>query len=276
MVSKITFLGSAGDTYSYAKQFRGSGGFVLKVDDIQFHIDPGPGATVRAAEHGVNLRENTGILVTHNHLGHCNDVNSVIDAMTYGGLDKRGVLICNKTLVDGNDDMKGYLTDFHKDCVEKVIILEAKKRIGIMNIDIIGTTTKHSDKDGIGFKIITPYFTLGYPGDTKLTNEIMDQFEGCDILIMNIVAPPGIKIDGQMNADDAIRMIEKIQPKLAIITHFGLKMLKADPIYEAREIQKKTKVQVIAAKDGMVVSPGNYAAKAKQKNLLNMIRGEKR
>ncbi len=275
MTSKITFLGTGGDSYTYAKQYRGSGGFILKIDNAQFHVDPGPGATVRAAENGINLRENTAVLVSHNHLGHCNDVNTVIDAMTYSGLDKKGVLICNTTLMNGTEKMKGYLTDFHKDCVEKIIVLEPEKKIGIQNIDIVGTKAKHTEHS-IGFKFITPNFTLGYTSDTKVTNEIIDQYEGCDVLIMNVVAPPGVKIEGQMNCDDAVRMISKVKPKLAIITHFGLKMLKADPIYEAREIQKKTNVQVIAAKDGMVVSPGSYAAKAKQKNLLNMVRGNQK
>ncbi len=272
MASKITFLGSGGDCYVYGKQFRGSGGIVLNVDSVQFHIDPGTGALVRAAEHGVNVRENTGILVSHNHLGHCNDVNALIDAMTYSGLDKKGVLICNKTLMNGTEDIKPYLTEFHTDCVEKIIVLEPGKKIGIENVDIIGTKTNHTEPNAIGFKFLTPYFTLGYTGDTKFTNDISEEYKGCDIIIMNVVAPSGTKIDGQMNADDAVKMIEKIKPRLAIITHFGLKMLKADPIYEAREIQKKTNVQVIAAKDGMVVSPENYAAKAKQKNLLNMVR----
>ena len=44
-------------------------------------------------------------------------------------------------------------------------------------------------------------------------------------------------------------------------------MLKADPLYEAREIQKKTGVQIIAAKDGMVVNPISYAAGLRQRTL---------
>ena len=272
MVSKITFLGSSGDVYNYAKQYRASGGFVLKVDDAQFHIDPGPGATTKAAEYGVNLRENTAVLVTHNHLGHCNDINTVIDAMTYGGLDRKGILICNDTILNGTEKIRGYLTDFHKKCVERIIVLKPEKRVGIMNIDIIGTFAKHSDENAIGFKFITPNFTLGYTGDTEITNKIVEQYQGCDVLILNVVAPSGVKIKGQLNSDDAVIFLNKVKPKLAIITHFGLKMLRADPLYEAREIQSKTNIQVVAAKDGMIVSPGNYAAKSKQKNLLNMIR----
>ncbi len=53
-------------------------------------------------------------------------------------------------------------------------------------------------------------------------------------------------------------MISQVRPRLAIITHFGLEMLKADPLNEAREIQRITGVQTIAAQDGLIVSPGSY------------------
>ena len=35
-------------------------------------------------------------------------------------------------------------------------------------------------------------------------------------------------------------------------------MLKADPLNEAREIQRVTGVQTIAAKDGLLISPESY------------------
>ena len=44
-------------------------------------------------------------------------------------------------------------------------------------------------------------------------------------------------------------------------------MIEADPISEAREIQKITGCQVIAAKDGTSINPATYAAKASQKTL---------
>ena len=60
---------------------------------------------------------------------------------------------------------------------------------------------------------------------------------------------------------------EKIKPKLAIITGFGIKMIQADPLYEAREIQHASKVQVIAARDGLSINPISYSATLRQKTL---------
>ncbi len=63
------------------------------------------------------------------------------------------------------------------------------------------------------------------------------------------------------------KIINKVKPRLAIITHFGIKMLKADPLYEAREIQNKTGVQIISAKDGMTIDPISYSSGLRQKTL---------
>jgi len=54
---------------------------------------------------------------------------------------------------------------------------------------------------------------------------------------------------------------------LAIIQHFGFDMLKADPLLEARDIQRVTGVQTIAAKDGLIITPASYDAGSKQKRL---------
>lgn len=268
MQAKIIFLGTGGDSIVVGKQLRASGGIILQIDDTQFHIDPGPGALVRARQEDVNLRETTAIFVSHAHLNHCNDVNAVISAMTHSGLDKNGVLVANKTLLEGEGEIKPYVTDFHKNCVERYIALDHGAKIGINNIDIQTLYTRHiGDINTIGFKFFTPEFTLSYTSDTEYSKALVDAHKKSDIIIINVVNPSGVKQDGLMNTDDAIKLIEAVKPSLAIITHFGIKMLSVNPMTEARNITKQTKVQTIAAKDGLVVNPLSYAAKGKQKTL---------
>jgi ribonuclease BN (tRNA processing enzyme) len=119
----------------------------------------------------------------------------------------------------------------------------------------------------MGFKFITPDFSVSYISDTINFTELMDSHKGSDIIIMNVVNPSGVASKINLNSDDAVNIINKIKPKLAIITHFGIKMINADPMYEAREIQKKTETQVIAARDGMVVNPLSYSSSLRQKKL---------
>jgi ribonuclease BN (tRNA processing enzyme) len=274
ITSNIIFLGTGGDSYVVGKQLRASGGIVLQVNDDQFHVDPGPGALVMAKEAGINLRANTAVLVSHNHLNHCNDVNAVIDAMTYRGFDKKGVLVSNKSVVSGNSHFAPFLQTFYKDCLERFIVLEEGKRVGINDVEIEALKTKHSEPNALGFKFITPDYTLTYTGDTMHSVEAVAQYEGSNVLILNV--PYLKREDGKDNLckEDAVKIIKKIQPRLAIITHFGINFLKANPLYEIREMQKETGCQVIAAKDGMVVNPVSYSVEQGQKTLFKYAKEE--
>ncbi|MBW2978060.1 MBL fold metallo-hydrolase [Candidatus Woesearchaeota archaeon] len=267
MSSSIIFLGTGGDSVVTGKQLRASGGFILKVGELQFHVDPGPGALVRAHENGINLRANTAVLSSHNHLNHAADLNAVIDAMTYGGLDKKGILVGNKTTIEGSQAVKPYLTDFHKNLMEKVIVLSNGKRIAIENVEIEALPANHSDPDTVGFKFYTPEFILSYSSDTTYSRDLVNKYKGSDILLLNVVGPQGEKMKNHLNSDDAIKIIDKVNPKLAVITHFGIKMIKANPLYEGRHIQSETGIQVLAAKDGMRISPVSYSAKSPQKRI---------
>ena len=271
MTSKITFLGTAGDSFTIGKQLRSSGGFVISQDDLQFQIDPGPGALVKANENSISVRANTAILVTKNHIHHCNDVNAIIDAMTYRGLDKKGVLVSTNSLIIGNEKERPYLTEFHKSLLEKYIVLTPEQRVGIADVEIIALNT--NVEDSIGLKFITDDFTLCYSSDAKYSKDLAKQYEGSDILILNIRNPFNEKEEGHLNSEDAVKIISKVKPKLALITGFGIKMIKADPLYECREMQKQTGCQILCAKDGLNISPTSYSAKSSQKR-LNIFKEE--
>lgn len=261
MDAGILFLGTSGEITVTGKQTRASGGIILKTGECQFLIDPGPGTLNKAAEYGINLRETTAVLLSHSHINHCNDINAVIAAMTHNGLDPKGVIITNPTIMENN-----IITPFHQKCVEKIITTHPDKKIGIENIEIQTTQAEHEDENTIGFKIYTPKFQIGYTSDTKYTKEIAEQYKKTDILIINCVYPEKTKYK-QITIEDAEKLIKTTKPKLAILTHFGKKMLSSEPIYLARELQKNLKTQVIAAEDGMQIDPVSYSAQLKQKTL---------
>jgi ribonuclease BN (tRNA processing enzyme) len=272
--SNIIFLGTGGDSYVVGKQLRASGGIILQVDDDQYHIDPGPGALVMAKEAGINLRANTALFVTHNHIHHCNDINAVIDAMTYGGFDKKGVLVANNTVINGSQNHEPFLHKYYRDCLERFIVMEEGGKVGVNDVEIKAIRAKHSEPNAIGFKFITPDYTLTYTGDTIYSVETISEYENSNVLILNV--PHLKKEEGRDNLckEDAIKIIKKVNPKLAIITHFGINFLKADPLYEIREIQRETNTQVIAAKDGMVVNPVSYDVQQGQKTLYKYAKKE--
>lgn len=274
MASKITFLGTAGDIYTLSRQYRGSGGIIINVDDLQFHLDPGPGTLQKAKESNINLRENIAVLLSQCHVNHANDLNVLITAMTYNGLDKKGVVIAPKSVLQNTENSFPIITNFHKSCVERTITVEPGQKVGIENVEIHILPSKHSDEYAVGFKFFTPDFVLSYSGDTKYSSEIVDNYKGSDILILNTLLPSSEKSKQHLNTEDAIKIIQKVKPRLVIITHFGIKMLKADPLQEAREIQRQTDTQVIAAKDGLSITPKFYSAQSRQKTLLDVKKFE--
>ncbi len=264
--SSITFLGTGQGSFVIGRNLLSSGGFVIQVDENQFHVDPGPNALKNAAQYGINTRAHTALLVSHAHLNHSNDVNAVIDSMTYSGLDKNGVLVANKTVVNGNENYKAPLISYYRDFLERFIVLEAGQRVGINEVEILALKTKHSE-EAIGFKFFTRYFTLSYSSDTKYFPALAEEYKNSNILILNVPHIKKEEAKDNLCMDDAIKIIKEVNPRLAIIQHFGIEMVKADPLYQIREIQKATGVQTIAAKDGMVVNPLSYSVDQGQRTL---------
>lgn len=69
---------------------------------------------------------------------------------------------------------------------------------------------------------------------------------------MASVLRPGDKtIPGHMCSHDFIDLIGKVKPKVAVMTHLGLKMISNNPVVEAKKISKETGVKTIAAFDGL-------------------------
>jgi len=257
-MARIIFLGTAGSNSVVNKQLRSSGGIILQVEDIQIHIDPGPGALSQAVKYGVSLKHNTAVLVSHHHLNHCNDLNMVIDAMTYSGLERRGVLLAAKSVVHDLGESFPIVTKYHQNLVEKMIVMEAKTKVGVDLVEIHALSAKHTDVHAVGFKLYCPKFVFSYTGDTELTEELIEELIGTDVLVLN-VPYPGKEAKGKnLDSDSAIKIISKVRPKIAVLTHFGMEMLKADPIQEARDIQRVTGIQTLAAKDGLILAPDSF------------------
>jgi ribonuclease BN (tRNA processing enzyme) len=267
MANAVIFLGTGGDSIVVGKQLRSSGGIILQLEENQFVLDPGPGCLVMAKQANISIRETVAVLASHGHTNHANDLNAVLEALSVSGLDRIGVLVTSKKVVDGDEKEIPALKKRSHDFVERVLALEPGTRIGINNINIFTTKTKHFDSEGIGFIFDTPKYRIGYTSDTEFTDEIADQYKDCQILILNCKYPASEKHEGHLNTIDAANFIARAKPKLSVITHFGIKMIHADPIFEAREMQRQTGLDVMAAVDGLIINPMSYSAKMKQESL---------
>lgn len=268
-MNNIIFLGTAGDSLIYGKQYRASGGIVIKTNNNQLHIDPGPGTLVRAAQMKINIRETTGILVSNNTVLKSNDINALISGMTYSGLDHKGVVVAHRSILEGTEEVSPMIRRDSINFVEKTISLDEGKKVAINDSEIYATKTFNTNS--IGFKIVSPDFIIGYTSDTEYRAELADDFKDVNILIVNCRNPENVKEKGTMNSNDIIKLVEKVKPALTVLTGFGIKMIEHDPINETRKIQKTTGCQTMAAKDGLIIDPTSYSAKNKQSRIRSYI-----
>jgi len=264
MQARLLFLGTGGDSQVMAKQHRSTGGIIFNVDNLQFHINPGPGAVVMSKMMGLNLRETTAILVTKNDILTVGGANAIISGMTHDGLDKRGILISPTDVVSSEES---FITPKYKGCLEKTMSVANTNKIGISDVDIEIIEMDSSKEELCGYVFSTGKFKLGIVPDTGFFEGMGEKYEGCEILVLNILNPMNVNQKDHLNTIEAQKIIIESKCQLAILTGFGMKMLQSETLYEARELQKATNVQVIAAKDGMTINPVSFASTVRQKNL---------
>ena len=261
---KIIFLGTGGGRFSAINQRRMTGGF--RIDNLggkNYHIDPGPGALVRTYQFGLDPRNIDGIFVSHAHTDHYNDAEILIESMTKGMTQNYGTIIGSRSVLSGFDLWGPCISDYHQS-KSKVLELEEGDIRYFDNCLIRGTPTRHGDPKGVGFQIEYKDFKISYTSDTSYFPELSEAHEGADIFIASVLRPGGKSIKGHLCSSGFIKLIKEIKPKLAIMTHLGLKMISNNPIGEAKRITKLTGVKTLAAFDGMSLDINfNNPAKAR-------------
>ena len=251
--NKITFLGTGGGRVVISSQIRATGGFVINLKGHQIHVDPGPGALAKAKQFGIRPNKTAIIFSSHAHIDHANDINAIIEAMTTGGIHKGGVLISIPAVIKGTNKQEPWLRNQYKEMLDECFSIKEGDIVKVGDLQFTATPTKHDDP-AIGFKLEAGPVSIGYTADTVYFGDLWQVFKGVKILIINVLRPGRDSWKTHMCTEDAIRLIEKVKPELAIIQHFGMKMVRANPLYEARRIQTRTGVRTIAATDGLVVS----------------------
>ena len=99
---------------------------------------------------------------------------------------------------------------------------------------------------------------MSYIADTKYFPELAEHYRA-DVVIMNVVRPTSSELD-HLSAPDAEELIRAIRPRLAVLSHFGMRMLAARPWVVARAMSERTGCKVVAATDGMLVDLEEYKA----------------
>lgn len=266
-MNEILFLGTAGGRFAVFNQIRHSGGIFLNLNETKVILDPGPGALIRYIENKISLKDIDGIILTHNHLDHSADVNVIIEGMTQGGTIKKGIIFAPNQCFQ-----EKVILDYARNYVKECVYLNDQREFSIKNLKFSCLKHEHgSETYGIKFKsnIDGEEVKIGYITDTKFFDKILD-FYSCQILIINVVLKAKQEKYLHLCVDDVIKINKTIKPKISLITHFGMQILKSNPKNIASEIEKETKIKTISCYDNMKISIDNLIDKntEKQKSLL--------
>jgi ribonuclease BN (tRNA processing enzyme) len=246
-VYRIIFLGTAGARVTVFKQVRASGGIWLTLNDTNILIDPGPGSLVRClrSRAKLNPEELDAIILSHKHLDHSADVNAMIEAMTGGGFKKKGILFAPMDALEQDPVVLRYLRNY----LDKIEILKEGSFYTVKNVKFT-TPVKHiHGVETYGINFVDKNTSLSYITDTRYFEALSDHYKG-DILIINVVRLKPSPYD-HLCLEDAKNIIKAVKPKLAILTHFGMTIIRAKPWELVEKLSSELGIKVIAANDGM-------------------------
>ncbi len=248
-VTTLTFLGTGGGHAGMVGQGRATGGLYLEDGASRLHLDPGPGAIVQMHRAELDPTDTTGVLVTHNHLDHCNDASLAVEGMSQGRTKQRGYLVGAESVLEGTDDRPPVVPRSHRDLALHHETARPGHTSRVSGLRVSYLATDHDDPTSIGFRIDTRAGVVTYYTDTRPRQDLLTQLEDTRVLVLGVPCPRGSRVPGHLNTEDAQTIARRVDPELLVLTHLGPELLKAGPDREASRIQEATGVPTVAARD---------------------------
>jgi len=246
----VKFLGTAGARFTVTQQIRKSGGLWINLDETNILLDPGPGSLVRCLSSKPRLdpRKLDAIILSHRHIDHSNDINIMIEAMTNGGSNKKGIVFAPSDTLDVDPVILHHFRGY----VKEIQRLREGGKYSIGNISFDTPVAHVHGVETYGFNFHGRNTTLSIITDTKYFDGLEKYYTG-DILVINVVLLKPKENVMHLSLEDAARIIERNKPRLSILTHFGMTMIQAKPWELAEKLSSELGLEVVAARDGMEI-----------------------
>jgi ribonuclease BN (tRNA processing enzyme) len=250
----VKFLGTAGARFVMARQVRSSAGTLVVLDGQRIMLDPGPGTLVRCAKARPRIDPTAlnAVILTHAHIDHSGDLNALLDAMTGGGHYPRGALFAPRQCIEGPDAvLLGYLRPH----VEQIVPLEAKADYALGPVRFATGERHRHAVETYGLKFRHADGTLAFLVDTAPFEGLAGAYADADVLVISVVlrAPHRNPHIMHLSLEDARGVIRAVRPRKAVLTHFGMTMLKARPRELAARMSDELGLDIVAASDGMTL-----------------------
>ncbi|UCE91118.1 MAG: MBL fold metallo-hydrolase [Methanobacteriota archaeon] len=249
---KITFLGTGGGRFATIYQARATGG--IYIEDVKnIHVDPGPGALVRMRSVGLDPMRTHAIVISHCHPDHYLDAEILVEAMTEGGTRRQGVLVGSRSVIEGDGEYGPAISKYHLSQPKSVKVMTPSSKATIRPLEVVATPSAHSDTSSVGFRIQTSAGPVSYVSDTQLVESVIKAHRRPRLMIACVTRPLGQRIPHHLSTEDAGYLIEKAKPEMAVITHFGMRVVQENPETQAKWIEDRSGVRTVAARDFMMV-----------------------
>jgi phosphoribosyl 1,2-cyclic phosphodiesterase len=226
----------------------------LRFGQTQIHVDPGPGALVRALSFvpPCNPRELSAVALSHKHLDHAADATAMIEAMTSGGFRRRGTLLAPRDAIEEESAVLRYAQRF----VELVQVLEPRSGpYPVGDVEVYSSIAHHHAVQTYGMHFRYRGLRVSYLPCGRYFEGLAEDYaaQQPDVLILNVLRfQDGMNVD-HLTWEDARRVVEKVNPRVAIFQHFGTKMIEADPRKLAQAVEDDFGIRAIAAHDDLLV-----------------------
>ncbi len=245
---KLLFLGTAGGRRVTFRQLRASGGFLVELGPWRVHVDPGPGALIRLVQCGIDPGSVDAILLTHRHLDHSGDVNTLIEARTMGGWTRGGVLFAPRDALEGKDPV---VFRYHRRNLDRVEELSPEWETTWNGFSFRALWPHvHNGVETYGLAIMGEGVKVGYVSDGRGEGGLGDLYRGMDLLIINTTFRYPRDMD-HLSVEDALPLLQKARPQLALITHFSMEMTKGVAEEAAIYLRERTGVRTLPVRDFM-------------------------
>lgn len=273
--NRLVFLGTGGGQHVMSTQERKTGGMYFEYDGLKFILDPGPGSLVNSRMIGLEPDKWDGVLLSHMHPDHSTDVNVYLDGMvrnlnlTPKNRDeeieklskadaKKPFLITEETCVKLTEKFYPCVSKYHQS-LSRVSILKADESKTIGSVKFTAVRADHYAPT-IGFTIEGTR-KIGYSSDGTYYSGQEKAFEGCDLLILNVLVPKGSDSEKgwHMSVDEAMNLVNKIKqkPKIVVLQHLSLWMIRSNLFKQCKIMTDTTKIKTIAADDFLEINLDN-------------------
>ncbi len=247
---KLYFLGSGNGRYYFSTQIRKTAGLAVEVDGKVIIVDPGGSTLLSLRNMKIDRNKIKGILVTHNHPDHVNDISMVVEFMTENGRKKKGFVIAPESVYTGTVDGStcDYLpfSFYHQKLVKNTYRVEEGDTVNEDNFKIEVIKAVHYEPKAVGYIIND---TLTIFGDSYYYKGMEDNVR--DVVIFNYSAYSGGKY--HTTAEVIAKVLSKTEPKKVIISWISktgdMQINKTkELLYSVFEKEK-----ILFVKDGLVV-----------------------